>query len=199
MPLIRKDQPVAAAAAAARLNSADPDERWVAARELAGHAEAVDALGAALGSEPDPRVREAIFTALALTGTQAAAAVVLPYLRLDDADQRTAALDALRAMPEGVSSHTEALLQDDDADVRILACELARSLPANEATRILSAVLERDPDPNVCGCALEVLAEVGEPDALRALARCADRFPNETFLRFAIKVAADRIGRPARA
>ena len=199
MPLIHKEPPSAASSPRpARLNSADADERWAAARELAGRAEMVGALQAALGAESDARVREAIFWALARTGTAAAVAVVLPYLRLDDADRRTAALDALSAMPEAVSNHTEALLQDTDPDVRILACELARSLPANEATRILSAVLDTDPEPNVCGSAVEVLAEVGDADAAPALDRCADRFPDEAFLRFAIKVAAARIGRPVR-
>ena len=43
-----------------------------------------------------------------------------------------------------------------------------------------------------------MLAEIGGADALPALARCADRFADEPFLAFAIKVAAERIARRRR-
>jgi hypothetical protein len=39
-----------------------------------------------------------------------------------------------------------------------------------------------------------VLAEIGGPSSLRALARCGARFPDDPFLEFAVKAAADRIG-----
>src|SRR5580698_9700570 len=41
------------------LDSSDAESRWAAARALAGHAEAVPELAAALGRETEPRVREA--------------------------------------------------------------------------------------------------------------------------------------------
>ena len=88
------------------------------------------------------------------------------------------------------------LLKDADPDVRVLSCELARSLPSEEATRHLCAMLTDEQEINVCGAAIEVLAEVGNQDALAALAACARKFPGASFLVFAIKVATDRIGRP---
>lgn len=195
MPLIRKPpSPIEAPPAAAGLTSPDVEERWRAARAMAGRPEAVAALGSALGAEMDARVREAMFSALARTGTPEAATAILPYIRSDDANLRTAALDALKTMSGGASFDTAALLKDPDVDVRVLACELARNLPSNEATPLLCTVLETDPDANVCASAVEVLAEVGEPAALPALAICAERFPDERFLSFAIRLAAERIG-----
>lgn len=205
MPLIRKDaapKPAGRpdpAAAAARLTGGTADERWAAARELGGQPGGVEVLGAALPLETDPRVREAIFTNLARLGTAEAAAVVLPHLRVDDANLRTGALDALRAMPQAAAAHVPALLRDADVDVRVLACELVRHLPSGEATRLLRDLLSREPDVNVCASAVEVLAECGGPEALPALQVCAARFPGEAFLRFAIQVAAERIGGPPRA
>lgn len=205
MPLIRKDaapKPDSRpdpAAAAARLTGGTTDERWAAARELGGQPGGVEVLGAALALETDPRVREAIFTNLARLGTAEAAAVVLPHLRTDDANLRTGALDALRAMPQAAAAHVPALLRDADVDVRILACELVRHLPAGEATRLLGELLAREPEVNVCASAVDVLAECGGPEALPALQACAARFPGEAFLRFAIQVAAERIGGPPRA
>ena len=64
----------------------------------------VAVLAAALSRESDPRVREAIFTGLARIATAESAAAVLPYLRSDDAGLRTAALDALRAMPQAAAA-----------------------------------------------------------------------------------------------
>ncbi|WP_334162495.1 HEAT repeat domain-containing protein [Phenylobacterium sp.] len=205
MPLIRKDAAPKTdvrpdpAAAAGRLAGGTADERWAAARELGGRPGGEEVLGAALATEADPRVREAIFTTLARVGTAKAAAVVLPHLRTDDANLRTGALDALRAMPQSAAAHVPALLTDADVDVRVLACELVRHLPSGEATRLLGDLLSREPDVNVCASAVDVLAECGGPEALPALQACAARFADEAFLRFAIQVATERIGGPARA
>jgi HEAT repeat protein len=170
-----------------------PAERRAAVRAIGGSPSDVEALGDLLRREDDPTVREAIFTSLARTASPESVAVALPYLRSDDATRRTEALDALRAMPGAVAPQMGALLQDPDPDVRLLACEIARDLPADEATALLSALLDRELEVNVCASAVEVLAEVGEPEALPALTRAAARFQSEAFLNFAIKAAADRI------
>ncbi|MGH7075770.1 MAG: HEAT repeat domain-containing protein [Stellaceae bacterium] len=151
------------------------------------------ALTAALPVESDLRVREAIFTGLVRIGTPESARAILPYIRSDDANMRTGALDALRAMPEAVKPHLAALLQDQDADVRLLSCEIARNLPTGEATGLLCALLDAETEGNVCATAVDVLAEIGAADCVRALMRCAARFPDDPFLGFAVKVAADRL------
>lgn len=175
------------------LGSANADERWSAARDAAGLPDSAAALGAALPRESDARVREAMFTSLARIGTRESIASLLPLLRCDDAALRTGALDALRSSLIATHELLPDLLTDPDADVRLLSCELARSLPSEAATRSLCALLDRESAVNVCAAAVEVLAEVGDPTALPALARCAQRFPREAFLSFAIKLATDRI------
>ena len=155
-------------------------------------------LADALARESDPRVREAIFTGLARLATPESAAVVVPYLRSDDANLRTGAVDALRAMPQACRPHLPALLADSDADVRLLSCELARGLPDEEANRLLCDLLERETEKNVCAAAIEVLAEIGRPEALPSLARCGARFSGDPFIAFSLKVATERIAAPAR-
>jgi HEAT repeat protein len=193
MPLVRKPPPAPAQSPSGRQPTSD--ERWSAARAAAERGDGM-LLAKALAHEDDARVREAIFTGLARIGTTQSAAAVIHYLRSDDARLRTGAIDALRAMPDAARGHLAALLADTDADVRVLSCELARGLPESEANRLLCALLERETEKNVCAAAVEVLAEIGQPEAVPALQRCGARFAADPFIAFSVKVATDRIGRP---
>ena len=203
MPLIRKPSTatstaasppaVDAASAFASLENGTDDERWAAARVVSQMTGGIAALAKALASERDRRVREAILTSLARAATPESVQALLPLVRSDDAQLRTGALDALRATKDAVRPYLPSLLRDRDVDVRLLACELARNLPADEASRVLCELLDHETEPNVCGAAVEVLAEVGGPEALPSLARCADRFRGTPFLDYSIKVTTDRI------
>jgi HEAT repeat protein len=86
------------------------------------------------------------------------------------------------------------LLGDSDPDVRILVSDLARGLPSPQATLLLCARLETESDINVCAAIVEVLAEVGGPEAVPTLRRCAARFAGVPFLTYSINVTVDRIG-----
>jgi HEAT repeat protein len=202
MPLIRNTQAPAASAAAdpetakAELRSADAETRRRAARALAGAPQAAPVLAEAAMAETDPRVREAIFTSLGRIATAESVAALIPHLRADEADRRTAAVDALKAMPQAIGPALPALLADPDADVRLLACDLVRELPAEDATLLLAGLLEREPEVNVCAAAADVLADIGAAQALPALQRCARRLA-DPFLAFAIKIACERIGEQA--
>jgi HEAT repeat protein len=199
MPLIRRGAAEVPANKAddrdcfARLTDGAADERWGAARSAATLPGGVEALGAALRTETDARVRTAIFTSLARVASPASVDAVLPCLRADDANVRTGALDALRAMPRAVLPRLPDLLSDADTDVRILSCEIARCLAPAEATPLLCDLLDHETNANVCAAAVEVLAEIGRAGAEPALRRCADRFPQEAFIGFAVKVALQRV------
>jgi HEAT repeat protein len=175
------------------LDSPDAESRWAAARGLAGHAQAVPELSAALGRETVPRVREAIMTALMRTGDAASVEAILPYLRSQDASLRAAAIEALQALSSAIAPFMAPLFSDPDSDVRLLATELARNMTASEATRLLCGLLEREQHPNVCAAAIDVLTEVGTSEALPALEKCAIRFAATPFLPFAISMAIARI------
>jgi HEAT repeat protein len=177
----------------ATLDSPDAESRWSAARALAGHADAVPALAAALGREPVPRVREAIMSALMRIGDAASIEAILPYLRSQDAGLRAAAIEALQALPAAIAPFMQPLLNDADSDVRLLATELARNMNASEATRLLCDLIAREQHPNVCAAAIDVLTEVGTVRALPALKNCAARFAATPFLPFAISMAIARI------
>jgi HEAT repeat protein len=207
MPLIRKPSGPGAAPPPApvepeaplsldRLTAGTPDQRWTAVRAAAERPDSVPLLAAALAGESDARVREAIFTGLARLATTESAAVVVPYIRSDDASLRTAAIDALKAMPQACVHLLPSLLADSDPDVRLLSCELARGLPGAEASRLLCALIDVETEANVCAAAVEVLSETGDRAALPSLARCAERFAADPFLAFSIKAATDRIDSP---
>lgn len=199
MPLVRKPASRATAPSptsaelSAGLRSADPDERWAAARAAAELPDSAAALAAALPRETDPRVREAMFTSLARIGTREDITPILPMLRSNDAALRMGALDALRSSVTLAREALPHLVSDPDSDVRILSCELARCLPSEDASRTLCALLVHEREVNVCAAAIEVLAEVGNPAALPTLAQCAQRFSQVPFLGFAIQAATDRI------
>jgi HEAT repeat protein len=201
MPLIRKPDAAPSPAprdAARDLMAGSVEERWAAARQLGGEPGQAALLGQALARESDARVREALFSALARDGSEAAVAAILPFLRAPDAALRTLALDALATLPDAVARHIGELLADPDPDVRLLSCDLVRRLSNPDASRHLGALLERETSVNVCGAAVEVLSEVGDAGALPALRACAARFPGETFLGFAIDLVIRRIGEDGR-
>ena len=199
MPLVRKPSSEAPATAAPLpLGEGTSEQRWSAVRAAAERPDGLALLANALVHESDSRVREAIFTGLARLATPESAAVVVPHLRSDDANLRTGAVAALRAMPQACRPHLPALLADGDADVRLLSCELARGLPDEEANRLLCELLEQESDRNVCSAAIEVLAEIGRPEAVPSLVRCGARFAGDPFIAFSIKVATERIAAPAR-
>jgi HEAT repeat protein len=175
------------------LASSDAESRWTAARALAGHAEAVPDLAAALDRETVPRVREAIMTALMRVGDRASVEAILPCLRSQDAGLRAAAIETLQALPDAIAPFLPPLFGDDDSDVRLLATELARNMEGSQATRLLCDLIEREQHPNVCAAAIDVLTEVGTLEAIPALENCAARFADTPFLPFAVSVAIARI------
>ena len=202
MPLVRKPAPAALppnpspSEVVRGLLSSSPDERFAAARAAAEIPAMAPELAAALPAESDPRVREAMFTSLARMGTAEIVEYVVPLLRSSEAALRTGALDALRSSPTAVRQLLPQLLRDRNVDLRVLSCELARCLPSAEATRQLCAMLADEQEANVCAAAVEVLAEVGNPEALPILADCAQRFSKVPFLCFAIDVATKRLNSP---
>ena len=196
MPLIRNESDNAAASvprqALPSLASASADERWAAARAARDPA-AIPSLSEALAHERDSRVREAIFTALARIATAESAQGILPYLRVDDANMRTGAMDALRAMQAASRPYLPGLLTDPDPDVRLLACDLVRDAGGADGPRWLCTLIETEPQANVCAAAVEALGEIADATAAPSLSRCAERFPDDPFLGFAIKVVAERL------
>jgi len=187
--------PVAASASDVlkTLKSGTQEERWAAARAAATLDGGAQILAEALTTESDPQVREAMFTSLTRIRSAESVQALMQLVKADSAHLRTGALDALRAMSEAVREYLPALLSDADVDVRILSCELARSLPSEVATPLLCKTLANEQEPNVCAAAIDVLTEVGNDDALPALAECAQRFAATPFMAFAVQAATERI------
>lgn len=178
MPLVRRDPPPPTIAATA----SKPDR----------HRDA-DNLGLGLQTEKDPRTREALLAALLSIGDPSAAAALARHLRSEDAWLRNACIEALQSMPAAAGTVLSELLSDSDPDVRLLATEIVRTQPVEEASVLLATLLEAETNPNVCGAAVEVLAEVGTPDAIPALLAARTRFASEAFLPLAIDTVLTRL------
>mgnify|MGYP003576730751 CR=1 FL=1 len=200
MPLIKRGPPgrpgnqAQGIDTAGGLSDASAEVRWKTARALGEDPSSVTRLADALGKETSPEVREAIFTSLVLIRTDASARAAVEFVRSEDAALRSGALDALAAMPEVAQPLLPGLLADPDPDVRILSCELARSMTPEAATQMLGHLLQTEAEANVCGAAVDVLAELGTPDAIGPLRACKSRFPDQAFLGFAIDDAIERAG-----
>jgi len=176
-----------------QLKDADASVRRWAARDLAIHPHAIPALCEHLATESERSVREVIFTTLGCLGGEDVVEGLVPLLRSEDANLRNGAIEVLSELPEEVAPHIEELLRDDDADVRIFTLNLLNDLKHPDVGRWLSQVLQHDPHVNVVAAALEVLAEVGTPQALPALQLARQRFADDVFIGFAADLALQRI------
>jgi HEAT repeat protein len=177
----------------AQLRQGDAGQRRWAARDLAAQPEAASALGAALLTERDGAVRDALFTSLSAQVGDAAVAALLPLLRSEDAGLRNGAIEALAGMPDAVASRIAGLLRDADADVRIFTVNLLGELRHPQVRPWLLQVLQEDTEVNVAAAALEVLAEVAGPQDLPLLAATKRRFAGDAFIGFAADLAIERI------
>lgn len=176
-----------------QLRNGNAQERRWAARDLVEHPEAVSALGDHLGRETESQVREAIFTTIAALSSAQSVQALLPMLRSEDAQLRNGAIEALTQMPQAVGPCMQALLDDPDPDVRIFTVNLLGDLKHPDINTWLIKVLTRDEHINVVAAAVEVVAEVGTPEAVPALQAAVQRFAQDPFLGFAADVAIERI------
>lgn len=176
-----------------QLRSGSIDERRWAARDLVEFPESAAALGDHLSREPESQVREAIFTSLGAMANSEAVQALLPMLRTEDPQLRNGAIEALIEMPQAVGPRVQALLEDPDPDVRIFTVNLLGDLKHPDLNTWLIRVLNQDEHVNVVAAAIEVVAEVGTPDAVPALQAAVRRFSQDPFLGFAADVAIERI------
>lgn len=167
-------------------------ERRAAVRTLEDTVEGQAALCRRLAVESSASVREAILAALIRHRSPAIAAALLPLLRTEDAALRNAAIEALAEMPDEVAPHVVALLADPDSDVRIFAGNMLGVLPHPRAAEWLLKALA-DEHVNVCAAAIDGLAEIGDPTTAAALEAVPARFPGNSFIAFAVRVAVRRI------
>lgn len=176
-----------------QLRTGTAQERRWAARDLVDFPEAASALGDHLARESESQVREALFTTLGALSSSQAVQALLPMLRSEDAQLRNGAIEALTEMPQAVGPCVQALLDDPDPDVRIFTVNLLGDLKHPDLNTWLIKVLTRDEHINVVAAAVEVVAEVGTPEAVPALQAAVRRFAQDPFLGFAADVAIERI------
>lgn len=175
------------------LESPDIDTRRLAVREAArmGYA---DLLADRLKVETNGGLRETILTSLVRIGGAGAARPLFELLRSEDPQLRNAVIETLQSMGDTIIPEIELLLEDPDSDVRIFAVNILQLLRCPQVPDIALKVIFEDPHVNVCAAAVDVLAEVGQPDMAASLRALLKRFPDQKFLAFAVRVALERIG-----
>jgi len=205
MALIKKDsvavalpiteQPQNGPDLVAALSSDDATTRRRAARDLRGYPGVSEALLHRLALESDPAVREVIFTTLAQLKDPVAVAGLVACLRSEVPALRNEAVEMMKGLPDEVAPLMEGLLVDPDPDTRILAVNILESLRHPLVETWLIRVIEADPHVNVCGAALDLLTEVGSPQAVAAIGQLKSRFANQPYIQFTADLALARIGK----
>jgi HEAT repeat protein len=171
------------------LDSPDPECRREAALGLDGVAEAVPALLGRLEVETDAAVRDAILTTLVGHDTPAVAAGLAGHLASEDPGLRTAAAQAMAALPGSVPALIPDLLADPDHDVRIMIVMVLADLRHPEADAWLVAMIRDDPHPNVVTAAIGALLPSAGAEHVTLLRHALQRFPGDPFLRFLVETA----------
>ena len=196
LPMDPAPQPQGYAAYLSQLARGDADARHGAAIALGRHEteEGADqailvALAEQLQTEQDRFVREAVFAAFGNIGGEAAAMLLAPFLRMDDAGLRNGAVETLRILRDDAVTAVDRLLQDADPDVRLLAVEVMRVWPPALAMRRLVLLLAQETHVNVMGGVLDVAQTAGDATLLPALTAAQARFAGEGFVAFAIAEA----------
>ncbi|GAB6042835.1 HEAT repeat domain-containing protein [Endothiovibrio diazotrophicus] len=178
--LVQLDEPAAQA------------RRW-AARDLAEHPQAVEALCRRLERETDATVRQVILTSLIRIGDPPSVQCLVPLLRSDVTALRNEVAEALRGMGTSAGPYVEGLLHDRDPDIRIFALGILDALAHPEIREWLTAAIRREDHVNVCAAAIELCVELGDASMIPELEAAAARFPEEPFIRFAVDLALRRI------
>ena len=173
-------------------DTSDEVRRW-AARDLQYCPGSSSILVDHLQIEPEPSVREVIFTTLTRLGDVTAVDGLVACLRSDDAALRNEAVLAMQQLPGAVAPIMQDLLHDADSDVRIFAVNILESLRHPNVEQWLREVIESDPQINVCATAVDLLGEVGSPDSMNSLQKLKTRFTNEPYIQFAADLAIQRI------
>lgn len=176
-----------------QLFQSDPQVRRCAAIGLRGHLQRAPDLLRALLAEADAQVRSALLASLSTMPCDAVVQGLRPLLQSDDASLRNGAMDVLAQMPQVLAPHVQGLLLDPDPDVRLLTLQLLSELAHPEVRHWLCRVLERDDNLNVVASAVEVMAEVGQPQDVPLLEATLARFGGDSFLAFTIDIAISRM------
>jgi HEAT repeat protein len=176
-----------------QLSDPDPDRRRSAALNLEGVAESVPALLDRLDVETEPAVRHAILTSLVHRDTREVAARLARHLTSDDAGLRTAAAEALAAMPGSVLALMPDLIGNPDHDVRIMTAMILANIRHVEAVSWLAAMIPAESHPNVVAAAISALLPSARAEHESLLRQAMHRFPDDPFLRFVVEMALPRL------
>lgn len=177
-----------------QLGEGNPSARRWAARDLSSHPDAAQPLCQHLLQETEQSVREAIFDSMLKIGGATVVEKLLPLLHSDDASLRNGAIEVLQDLPEEVSPRMQTLLHDPESDVRIFAIDILQVLAHPDTPKWLLEVLDQEQHINVLATAVDRLAEVGTPEMVPKLLALKARFPDQSYIAFAVDTAIRRIG-----
>lgn len=176
------------------LVSTEPELRRFAIWQCPCTEETLPLLLAHLAAERDEQVLEVLMTALARSQDERVVPVLLDLLDSEHTMLRNRALEVLGAYPQAVMAQIAQRFAKADSDERIFLVNLTADLRDTAVQAWLLQVLQAEGHVNVVAAALEVLVEIGDHQALPALAQVQQRFAAEPFIGFAVQLAQQRLG-----
>jgi len=178
---------------AVALEDSDPTVRRHAAQKITSCLDAATALVSRLKREVNTAVREAILNSLLQLHDPSIGSGLADCLRSEDAALRNDVIEAFRQLGAEIAPTLRSLLADPDPDVRIFVVNILNSERHPDVEQWLIEVIERDAHVNVCATAVDLLCEVGTEASIDPLLRLKTRFSRETYIKFAVDLALERI------
>lgn len=118
---------------------------------------------------------------------------LVAQLRSANPAVRSTAVARLQEAPDALASVAPALLREDDPSVRIMTLTALASTTHPDLESWVIRVLDEDPDVNVCAAAVDLLGEIGTSAARPSLDALPTRFAGQPYIRFAVRVALERL------
>ena len=178
---------------AVALEDSDPTVRRHAAQKITSCLDAATALVSRLKREVNTAVRKAILNSLLQLHDPSIGSGLADCLRSEDAALRNDVIEAFRQLGAEIAPTLRSLLADPDPDVRIFVVNILNSERHPDVEQWLIEVIERDAHVNVCATAVDLLCEVGTEASIDPLLRLKTRFSRETYIKFAVDLALERI------
>ena len=122
----------------------------------------------------------------AMDSSKAPIQAVMELLKIQNAYVRNLAISILQDYGDEIMYYIVKFLIGDDRDLRIFAINVLGDVNFPESRQMLLELLATEEDVNVAMTAVDYLAEIGEEEDIGLLESMKTRFPDDTYVTFAV-------------
>jgi len=119
--------------------------------------------------------------------------VILNILKSSNAYLRNKAITFLQDYGESAKAFIQKLLDCDDRDLKIFAVNILGDVKYEDSRDMLINLIKKEKDVNVLMTAIDYLGEIGELEDVELLETLTDKFSDEPYVAFGIKLAVEKI------